>query len=440
MIHNLDTPTILRVRYTAGTYIAANTADSKQSVSCTMGEQAAAQAWVRKHTTDVIPSDVRPCTDDELAAIDRTHDKPGVYYFTWDIREDLPPVVVPDWADGPTGPGGGNFFGPPTGSESSEDVVEKAPAEPASLVVDLPTLRLSMHPVLDRVMLVPDAVRALSEQGGKENAEQAEDLASDWQAWIDEIRENGIIEPLRVVVEGDRYLVVEGRHRLEAASQIGLATVPCIVVEPSDILALAEGTIRGRRHWTKSQRAWFAVLMHPEIAAEDRKGSFGKNRSALNADLTDPSAFSAEGLADRYGVATRMIELAISLYRSLEKYTHLRAKYEAGLWGGKGLPGLCQGLAAETHPVNPTGPGVKIERHPVGNLRKIWTSERAHAANWGKAEESVRLNLAADLRTEAAKLPGDYLEWKLEILEGVIAELRAAGHPDDEPGYVALPE
>lgn len=436
MIHNLDTPTILRVRYTAGTYIAANTADSKQSVSCTMGEQAAAQAWVRKHTTDVILSDVRPCTDDELAPIDRTHDKPGVYYYTWDIREDLPPVVVPDWAG------------------ASEDVVVAADAEtdadddfqdgPATpgLIVDLPTAQLAMHPVLDRVMLVPDASIALLDQkGDKQDQDNADDLATDWSAWIEEIRENGILEPLRVVAEGDQLLVIEGRHRLQAAQEIGMTHVPCILVEIADLLKYAEGTVRGRRHWTKSQRAYFAVLMHPEVAAEGRNGGDRKSvRTECGLIDGQPSAFSAEGLATRYGVGSRMIELAISLYRGLEKYTHHRAKYESRLWGGKGLPGLCQGLAAETHPVSPTGPGIPIERHPISKLTKIWTSERAHAANWGKAEESVRLNLAADLRNESAKLPGDYLEWKLEILEGVIAELRAAGHPDDEPGYVALPE
>lgn len=414
MIHNLDTPTILRVRYTAGTYIAANTADSKQSVSCTMGEQAAAQAWVRKHTTDVIPSDVRPCTADELAPIDRTHDKPGVYYFTWDVREDLPPVVVPDWA------------------KPSEDVVVAADAEtdaddedapeaaaPASLVVDLPTVRLSMHPVLDRVMLVPDAVRTLRETSDdKDNREKADDLASDWQAWIDEIRENGIMEPLRVVVEGDRYLVVEGRHRLEAASQIGLATVPCIVVEPSDILALAEGTIRGRRHWTKSQRAWFAVLMHPEIAAEGRSG--GDRKSAR----TEYGLISNEDLATRYGISLGLIEVGIWVFRTLEKYSHLRVKYESRLWGGQGLPGLKQGLIAETNTAAPTGPGVPIERHPVSKLSKIWTSERAHTANWAKADDKVRALLAADLLSEAVQLPADYLEWKLEILEAAVAETR----------------
>lgn len=394
-------PATLRIRYTGGTYIATNMANSKESVSCTMGEASAALRWVERYAPGVRIADVRACVILELDRIDRSKDKPGVYYYTWDVANTPEPTTEP------------------TEEVTETPAEETAPAEPVSNVLHLPALSLAMHPLLDRVMLVPDAVGTLRETSrDKDNRGNADDLDSDWQAWLDEIRENGILEPLRVVLEGDRHVVIEGRHRLRAAQELGFETVPCILVEIDDLLKYAEGTVRGRRHWTKSQRAWFAVLMHPEIAAEDRKtGRPEKPR-------TEYGVFSNEDLATRYGISLGLTEVGIWVFRTLEKYSHLRVKYESRLWGGQGLPGLKQGLIAETNTAAPTGPGVTIERHPVSKLSKIWTSERAHTANWAKADDKVRAVLAADLRSEAVQLPADYLDWKLEILEAAIAEIR----------------
>lgn len=68
------------------------------------------------------------------------------------------------------------------------------------------------------------------------------------QDLVDSIREVGIIEPLIVRADGDRYEIIAGHRRAAAASIADLATVPCIIVEADDlqaqVLRLHENTAR----------------------------------------------------------------------------------------------------------------------------------------------------------------------------------------------------
>jgi len=49
------------------------------------------------------------------------------------------------------------------------------------------------------------------------------------------IAEQGLLQPLGVVArDGGRYQVVYGNRRRAAALQLGLATVPCVVLDASD--------------------------------------------------------------------------------------------------------------------------------------------------------------------------------------------------------------
>ncbi len=57
---------------------------------------------------------------------------------------------------------------------------------------------------------------------------------------VKSIRRLGIIQPLRVAEKGERYEVICGHRRLLAAKALGLVTVPAIVADSSDDVALAE--------------------------------------------------------------------------------------------------------------------------------------------------------------------------------------------------------
>lgn len=51
----------------------------------------------------------------------------------------------------------------------------------------------------------------------------------------DSIRQYGIIQPLTVRIIGESYELVAGERRLRAAKELGITTVPCIIIDISDV-------------------------------------------------------------------------------------------------------------------------------------------------------------------------------------------------------------
>ena len=84
----------------------------------------------------------------------------------------------------------------------------------------------------------------------------ADSLQIHQSKWINEqhaqrlarsIADEGILAPLLVVKEQRGYTVVSGAHRLEAAKQLGIKTVPCIQLsseEPIETLVLQLDSIQ----------------------------------------------------------------------------------------------------------------------------------------------------------------------------------------------------
>ena len=103
--------------------------------------------------------------------------------------------------------------------------------------------------------------------------------------------------PLAVVQDGDRYILVDGFHRLAAAQNLGLDTVPVTVLDmPADgdlhALAFALNAIHGRPLTLSDRRAFALRILraHPELsdrAIGRRSGltqpPIGKLREALEA-------------------------------------------------------------------------------------------------------------------------------------------------------------
>ncbi|MDX6413667.1 MAG: hypothetical protein QOH23_1077, partial [Gaiellaceae bacterium] len=78
----------------------------------------------------------------------------------------------------------------------------------------------------------------------------------EYAAFLADIAERGILVPLEISEEGK---VLDGRHRLQAARELGIDTVPVRIVAPADehehvLLAALQ-----RRHLSASQKAALAV-------------------------------------------------------------------------------------------------------------------------------------------------------------------------------------
>ena len=87
----------------------------------------------------------------------------------------------------------------------------------------------------------------------------------EWLAFVADVRERGILEPLRLASDGT--VVLDGRHRLRAALELELSTAP---VEPADLVGLSEleYIIRAavlRRHLTDDQRAILGARLREHL-------------------------------------------------------------------------------------------------------------------------------------------------------------------------------
>lgn len=316
----------------------------------------------------------------------------------------------------------------------------------AATALSLPVAELAPHPALARVALVPEvaAWQAANHHGDPARKERAEEQAADWAAWVAEVAAHGIREPLRVVRVADpgegepAWLVIDGRHRLAAAEAAGLETVPCREADAAELPAVAEGSVTGRRHWTKGQRAFFAVMLHPQVADEEdakirqkAKLKAGDSRSALNAERgtkegqVADDTLSATDLAARFGVSKRLIEDAIWLYRAFASNPIARDRVEPSLWAGASLAGCRQGVAALED--GRTGPG-KERPEPSGlSLLTRYRGEHALAAKtFATLTDDQRDLLTLRYRESLADAPPAYLRWQHIQLTAALNELEEA--------------
>ena len=306
-------------------------------------------------------------------------------------------------------------------------------------IYSFPVTWLANHPILDRVSLVAESAGLLTEyhHGDPERRERASDLRDDWAAWVQEIRDHGVLEPLKVVKNPDhegRYLVIDGRHRLQAARDAGKKEVPCVIVHEGDIHAHMEGSVIARRHWTKSMLAYFALLLHPEVAVENRHGG---DRKAIKSQKMRLDLTTREELAERYRVSPRLMDDAIWIYRQLDEHPDLRPRIEPSLWAGVPLMRLRLGIEGATatldQPRRPASPDSASWGKYVNGLR-------TRLVLWESWTEEQRIRFAGDWRRLVTDLPDDAREVMRAALQADSPESEDDGpividpfHAGDDP-------
>lgn len=307
-------------------------------------------------------------------------------------------------------------------------------------IYSFPVTWLANHPILDRVSLVAESAGLLTEyhHGDPERRERASGLRDDWAAWVQEIRDHGVLEPLKVVKNPDHegsYLVIDGRHRLQAARDAGKKEVPCVIVHEGDIHAHMEGSVIARRHWTKSMLAYFCVLLHPEVAADNVNGG---DRRSISAQKMRFDPMSREMLAERFGVSLRLLVEAIWIYRQLDEHPDLRPRIEPSLWAGVPLMRLRLGIEGATatldKPRRPASPD-------SASWGKYLNGLRTRLVLWESWTEEQRIRFAGDWRRLVTDLPDDAREVMRAALQADSPESEDDGpividpfHADDFPG------
>ena len=103
------------------------------------------------------------------------------------------------------------------------------------------------------------------------------------------IRHNGIIQPLVVRRDGDRFQLIAGERRWRAAQKAGLHRVPCIIKEvPEDNvleLSLIENIQREELNPIEEANAFRNLLETRELTQEDLAQRVGKDRSSITNSL-----------------------------------------------------------------------------------------------------------------------------------------------------------
>ena len=99
------------------------------------------------------------------------------------------------------------------------------------------------------------------------------------------IRHNGIIQPLVVRREGERFKIVAGERRWRAAQRAGLHKVPCIVkeVSPDNVweLSLIENIQREELNPIEEANAYRNLLESRDLTQEEVAQRVGKDRSSV---------------------------------------------------------------------------------------------------------------------------------------------------------------
>lgn len=138
----------------------------------------------------------------------------------------------------------------------------------------------------------------LPEAAGKEVLEIPTDLidtnprqprthfsASDLEDLIASVKEHGIIMPLIVTKNGDRYELIAGERRLRAAKMLALKTVPAVARDATEQekleLALIENVQRQDLNALEEALAYRALIDEFNLIQEEVARRVGKSRSAV---------------------------------------------------------------------------------------------------------------------------------------------------------------
>ncbi len=274
-------------------------------------------------------------------------------------------------------------------------------------ILSVPLSKLAPHPMLERLTTVYDTLSHLS--GERDHAATFSEHHEDWTAFVDDIRARGVREPIRYCIIKGKPLIVDGRHRWQAAKQVGFTDIRGIEVTEEEGRDLMESSFIARQNFTKSMRAYAAVVMHPTVATDtnDGKGGRPKKNPAQNAGF-----LKMPELADRFGVSLRLVEQACELYRALDSSPTLRAKHEWRVRAGFGLGAILAGIAGDQATSGKArGSAPSNIGKPIATLRTFWQ----HYA--GQSGEERDILLEQGQRSLSSESP-DFISFMAELAAG----------------------
>jgi ParB family chromosome partitioning protein len=121
------------------------------------------------------------------------------------------------------------------------------------------------------------------------NPDQPRQVMGDLSELMASIGEKGVIEPLVVRQRGDRYQIVAGERRYQAAVRVGLSELPVVIREVDDTeiieVALVENLQRKDLGPFEEAEAMASLAMRCGYTHEDLARRLGKSRTSITESL-----------------------------------------------------------------------------------------------------------------------------------------------------------
>lgn len=110
-------------------------------------------------------------------------------------------------------------------------------------------------------------------------------FGDDIEELAESIKINGLLQPLTVKQDGEKYILIAGERRLRALKSLGNTFAPCIVLEVTDrnsaVLALVENIQRKDLHFFDEAEALSKLLDFYGMTQEDAAIRLGKKQSTI---------------------------------------------------------------------------------------------------------------------------------------------------------------
>lgn len=133
----------------------------------------------------------------------------------------------------------------------------------------------------------------------------------DWEEFLGSIKEVGILTPLIVREKGEGiYEILAGHNRKNAANEIGIDKLPCLIVEADDVTAsvIVAVTNKQRENTTEIEWAWAYRSTYEAL-----KRSAGRPSTENSGHSDHYLKKTSEILAEKYGVGEKTIRRKIRL-------------------------------------------------------------------------------------------------------------------------------
>ena len=253
--------------------------------------------------------------------------------------------------------------------------------------------------------------------------------SDEWAAFVENIRENGIRMPIRILPDGT---VVDGETRRLAAKALQLPTVPCVVVDAKEVEDIILSELVLRRNLTKSQRAYeaYPVIRKAygayldDVAANKQAGA----KTSVHSVYAGP-----EEIAERFGISRTLFFSSVWLHETFGLRPDLKEQFERSIFDPDkpaGLGAVKAGVAAvleQEKRGGHTGGKPKDLHEQLRLFNRVLHDHLVRWEYWDNLDDSARAEHWKLVRSEAAELPQDRCRELAEYHAKLAAEFRKAG-------------